>query len=430
MHTNDGLLFLSPGFPGSSLSGVRILGLAADGYACGNYRVNYPLQVAAFQGASVRIRNVSICPVTMEEVLEADVIYCQRFTDPNLCKMFSDVQKAKGTKLIYDLDDALTCVPPSSPAFSDYNASTKVGQGHLKGIEGFLEAADTVIFSTRELQAVYSKYRYKSYIIPNGLDLKLSTRNWESGSTEWHADAKKQGFTPADDTLLVGVAGGKTHFHDWKLLADSLERITKESSAFIGIQADPEVVSELLDGYWKNVRDRVIVFKPETYENYPATLAKFDINLAPLQNNRFNLGKSPLRLLELGAWGVPYVASDVAPFHRFHKESGGLCGELAQGNDFASPALALIHNKDLMTRKSAAIKEFVRTKCDAFETAKSVPLIIRATLLGVRTLSDISISDARLGIPDIKFPLKSQSLCPCGTSKLYGQCCAPAFGRL
>ena len=433
----SGLLFKSPGFSGKSLSGITVLGLAADGYACGNYRINYPLQVLSSEGAKVTVRDVSTSPHTMEEVLEADVIYCQRFTDPHLCKLLSDVRQAKGTKIIYDLDDALVCIPPASPAFNSFNPGTKIGQEHLKGVEAFLELADTVIFSTRELQAVYSQYKHKSYIILNGLDLTLGTRVWDSVPEEydgahldWKNEACKQGLGPLKDSLLLGVAGGKTHFHDWKLLSDSLERVTKESSAFVGIQADPAVVDELLATYWKNIRHRVVTFKPETYEKYPVTLAKFNINLAPLQNNRFNLSKTNLRLIELGAWGVPYVASAVAPFQRFHKENLGDCGELAVGTDFASPVLNLINDKRLRHRKATAIKGFVRNHYNVNETAKSLPHIIRATLLGAKTLSSLQISDERLGIPVVKFPLKSISPCPCGNSRPYGQCCTPAFGRL
>src|SRR5690606_31439953 len=49
---------------------------------------------------------------------------------------------------------------------------------------------------------------------------------------------------------------------------------------------------------------------------YPAKLASLDLDLAvvPLEMNQFNRCKSNLRLLELGACGVPVSCTDIDPY--------------------------------------------------------------------------------------------------------------------
>jgi glycosyltransferase involved in cell wall biosynthesis len=52
------------------------------------------------------------------------------------------------------------------------------------------------------------------------------------------------------------------------------------------------------------------------FRDYPERLAALDLDLAlaPLVDNAFNLCKSALKVIELGALGVPVVASDLRPY--------------------------------------------------------------------------------------------------------------------
>ena len=52
------------------------------------------------------------------------------------------------------------------------------------------------------------------------------------------------------------------------------------------------------------------------FDEYPRRLAGLDLDLAlaPLEDNRFNVCKSNLRLLEYGACGFPVVCSDIDPY--------------------------------------------------------------------------------------------------------------------
>ncbi len=53
--------------------------------------------------------------------------------------------------------------------------------------------------------------------------------------------------------------------------------------------------------------------------------AQADISLVPLPKSKFKSGKSELKILESGAWRVPSIASDTAPYRRFFELSKGGC---------------------------------------------------------------------------------------------------------
>jgi glycosyltransferase involved in cell wall biosynthesis len=67
------------------------------------------------------------------------------------------------------------------------------------------------------------------------------------------------------------------------------------------------------------------------YEAFARAASMADVAIAPLGQTAFNGNKSEIRLIEAGAWGVPVVASAVAPYRRF--ESGQGACLLVEGND-------------------------------------------------------------------------------------------------
>ena len=50
--------------------------------------------------------------------------------------------------------------------------------------------------------------------------------------------------------------------------------------------------------------------------DYPTTYNNLNLNIAiaPLQDNKFNLAKAPIKYLEAGALGLPCVCQDLEPY--------------------------------------------------------------------------------------------------------------------
>lgn len=105
----------------------------------------------------------------------------------------------------------------------------------------------------------------------------------------------------------VGWVGGVSHLGDLELIQDVVKATRKEIDwVFMGM------CPESLQPY-------VTFVKPVPFDQYPAKVASLglDLALAPLEDHPFNLGKSHLRVLEMGILGIPVLATDILPYRGF-----------------------------------------------------------------------------------------------------------------
>jgi glycosyltransferase involved in cell wall biosynthesis len=115
---------------------------------------------------------------------------------------------------------------------------------------------------------------------------------------------------PRRDKLVIGWAGGPSHFEDMREASYGLRR--------------------MLDWYPKTVEAhfigadmRRIVRRQARFDKWQATtsdyykLVDFDIWIAPLRASRFTDAKSAIKAMEYGALGIPVVASAVTPYNDY-----------------------------------------------------------------------------------------------------------------
>jgi glycosyltransferase involved in cell wall biosynthesis len=62
-------------------------------------------------------------------------------------------------------------------------------------------------------------------------------------------------------------------------------------------------------------------------EEWPRSVASLGIGIAPLADTRFNAAKSWLKILEMSACGVPWVASPRAEYRKLHEMGAGLLAD-------------------------------------------------------------------------------------------------------
>jgi hypothetical protein len=62
-------------------------------------------------------------------------------------------------------------------------------------------------------------------------------------------------------------------------------------------------------------------------EHWPRAVAELGIGIAPLADTKFNTAKSHLKILEMSACGVPWVASPRVEYTRLHKMGAGVLAE-------------------------------------------------------------------------------------------------------
>ena len=172
-----------------------------------------------------------------------------------------------------------------------------------------LELVDGVLVSTEPLAKAVESFGWRSWIWPNGFG-RLS---WEiSAFCRRQRKAARQASGPS--TVVIGYASGTpTHEADFAMIAPALARICH---AFPHVRLDLLGTLNLANHSCLNVcRDQIQQRKAVPYSELSGEIARFDVNLAPLElTSRFCQAKSELKFFEAAVVGVPTVASPTAPF--------------------------------------------------------------------------------------------------------------------
>lgn len=202
-----------------------------------------------------------------------------------------------GCKIIVDLDDLLTQLPADHPGFLTFK-NTAVAQ--------ILQLADCVVFSTEYLAIKLGHLCKKFVVINNTINEDLYK-------------AIPTVNKPYKNCFTTLWTGGQSHRQD---IADVLyEPLSEFMRKYQDIRAYFHVLSS--EKLHREFGHRVI-FEPEVvnFLDYPRFSASYpaDIGLVPLAEHEFNNCKSDLKLLELGAHGIPLLASPRPDFIRHKKE--------------------------------------------------------------------------------------------------------------
>lgn len=176
-----------------------------------------------------------------------------------------------------------------------------------------MERADAVLVATDYLAEEAREVGTPTWVHRNGFSLEM-LRLSEGARTEEARARKARGKAVAGrrGRLIVGYASGTpTHDADFGIAKPALMRILQA-------HADVELwlVGPVDPGSgWGRAQDRIrrIPFVP--WRDLPRVLARFDINVAPLDSTRRACrGKSEVKYIESGLVGVPTVASAGAGF--------------------------------------------------------------------------------------------------------------------
>lgn len=147
------------------------------------------------------------------------------------------------------------------------------------------------------------------------------------------------------DRVTVGWAGGTSHLADMVSAADPLRAV---------LEANPEVDMHFMGYDFSPLvrrRCRWSMWEPDVGEYYKKI--DFDIAIAPSADIPFNRSKTPIRALEMGALGIPIVASNRLPYSDFvvDGKTGFLCDT---DDDWTEALTALIHDEDMREEMGAA----------------------------------------------------------------------------
>lgn len=340
---------------------MRIFGWPADWHGCAYYRVEQPLAELARRGHTIHTAPVAHGDAA-EHMMAADTLLAQRTCLPHPtarwqclrhvhnpeyqrwlttgAKHHRDLveihQKALARKrrhhLVLELDDDLWQIDPSSPEahgfYSDAGTRERLAQNVAR--------ADAVTTTTERLAERLRTLNRNVHVVPNAIPA-------------WMLDHEPPRRNPR--LVTIGWAGSGTHAMDWAVLDTPLKSVLGHTRTELHVMGD-------WSRSWSRIppeRVRVTgwIGDVETYHQ----AIDFDIGLCPLADHPFNMGKSPIKALELAALGIPVIASPVGPYADFVKD--GVTGLFARTpEDWKRHLKTLIHDPAARAELGAAARRY------------------------------------------------------------------------
>ena len=323
---------------------MKIAFFISERAGCGHYRIRLPYKALKAAGYEVELfdtygvaerwsglQKVHVPIAKIDNPLRVDgqdlvdlgyfdVIVFQLLWDEKLYG-FIQILQALGKKIVIDMDDDYTCLPSTNPAYYlqhprcetkrdeagkiiRFIIHDKVVNNRMEILTKALNIADAITVSTPELAETYRAFNRNVYVCYNKIDL-----------SEYRLEKPKRKIP------VIGWAGSTTHIDDLREITGLPEALRREGYKFKFVIA--------------NFKDGLKLFEfadfiPGTdIFNYPKILTNFDIGLVPLRENKFNSGKSEIKGMEYNALGIPFVASNIAPYKRYVRagENGFLVKE-------------------------------------------------------------------------------------------------------
>lgn len=307
----------------------RILYLVQEFWGCAWYRCHVPGVELGKLGYTVVLED--FLPATFVE--DNDVIVFQRTSVPYHYEAIR-YANAQGRLTVYELDDDLWHLDPANPGSSYWS-----NPSNLKGAEECIRACQLVTTSTPYLARFLVHMNRNMVVLPNMLPLE----NWEVE----RASSERE-------KVVVGWAGGSSHWSDLLLLAGTVEQILEDY---------PQVEFHLagMREYPFRPHERIKVLQSVSIEEYPHMLSQFDIGLAPLVDNQFNRAKSDLKFIEYGMAGVATIASKIECYEKsiIHGENGFL---VQNTKDWLKHLRRLIEDSEFRKGIAKRAKEYAESR--------------------------------------------------------------------
>lgn len=289
---------------------LKVVVYPADSFGCGHFRMLYPALALIEQGHDVTIRMPGKrdgfrAQVDGSGVIHrvdgippgTDVIVMQRVAHDTLSRSVGTIRKT-GVAVVVDMDDDLSSINPSNPAFIGLHPKAR----HSFSWESAANAcrdATMVTTTTRALEKRYTPRTRVTRVIDNYVpDHYHAIPQTDVGSDFGYAGSL---HSHPDDVPLMG--------HAVRTLVDEGFdfRVIGDAAGFakaLGLEDDPMGTGGI------------------PLEEWPHAVSELGVGVAPLADTVFNAGKSRLKVLEMSALGVPWVASPRAEYERFHTRHG------------------------------------------------------------------------------------------------------------
>jgi O-antigen biosynthesis protein len=247
-------------------------------------RLRLPLERWALQtGGDVRFIDLNDFPKT--DLEWGDIFIFQRNASVFVVGLIKDL-KAKGKKIIFEIDDLLTDFPP----FLAHHAAN--ANAEKPSLLESMRLASAVTVTTNRLGKELSQYNSDIHCIPN--------------CSDGTATVAKHHEVSSDQVTLV-VASSDAVLVDFIVPALKLIQ-SKYSVKILGVGPPGDFLSKA------GLKIEKIENMP--YLNFKSFIASLDngVGIIPLDNSLFSSCKSPIKYFDYSVAGIPTICSDVSPY--------------------------------------------------------------------------------------------------------------------
>lgn len=309
-----------------------------------------------------------VFPPNFFEFLWCDIFIFQRYMEGFYSLM--KYCKSLGKKVIYETDDLDIYISRENPLYNAYMIGNVMEQ-----IKNMLSIADVVTVTTENMKKELSIFNDNIVVLRNKIDF---------GMTMWNCMKKK------NERINIMWAGGSTHYYDLQLIKMAIAEVCRrfekvyfclggytkggkrikyyedKETGIVNImeeELERGVWDDLVDEFRSLIGDKLIVYPALPIDRYGELYKDADIVVIPLKDNKFSRGKSELKVLEAGAYGIPVVVSGIPPYTEIvrHGENGFL---VVKQKEWVKYLMLLIQNEELRRRIGENLYNYVRANYD------------------------------------------------------------------
>jgi glycosyltransferase involved in cell wall biosynthesis len=292
----------------------------------------------------------------LNEVAGANIVIIWRAPWDDRVASIVDTAHSNGALVVFDVDDLMIDPELARVEMIDAIRTMRLSEEDIyamyKNVQKTMLASDVCTATTVELASHIRRFQKTCYVVPNCFD-----------ETTWSASrlaVRRRRTQPSDGLIRIGYAGGtRTHQKDFAVVVDAVADVLRERENCRLVlfrspgDKQPVVYAEefaSLSGLEHQIEWRDLV----PLRELPEEMARFDINLAPLEvGNPFCEAKSELKFFEAALVDVCTIASPTGPFKRAIRD--GINGCLATDRtSWYTILLCLVDDPALRSRISHA----------------------------------------------------------------------------
>ena len=276
--------------------------------------------------------------------------------------------RAGGRLVGLDIDDLLFDPARMTPEHFRYLEKLDAAERHswvqlAEDLRETLLAVDYVVTPTEALAAEARAAGARAFVIRNALGREALARA-RTARLARRLRWRRRG-------VRIGYASGTpTHGRDFRQAAGAVARVLADHPSasfvavgFLDLEDHPELAPH---------RSRIECRPLVPHHLLPRELARFDINLAPLEaGNPFCEAKSELKYFEAGVLGIPTIASRTGAFEEAIED--GLNGRLVDGEaGWTEALLGLVASRELRQQQGELARRHAMSLYGPEETRRQV----------------------------------------------------------